>query len=163
MQANCGGIYGASRPAVRVQSQDPLIWSAYKTLPPNCEWKVGSATPIRHMSGTRQKTGQCSEGGAAKARKALFFFALEADFVRWVKARPADRNFGSQRSSAGLHASRDSLYRTVGGEKIAANRADSTERSAAAMSSPSREHPENRLHLFNHLPKIYAVSPESGR
>jgi hypothetical protein len=30
-----------------------------------------------------------------------------------VKARPADRNFGRKRSSASLHASRDSLYRTA--------------------------------------------------
>jgi len=30
-----------------------------------------------------------------------------------VKARPADRNFGRKRSPAGLHASRDSLYRTA--------------------------------------------------
>jgi hypothetical protein len=29
-----------------------------------------------------------------------------------VKARPADRNFRTERSAAGLHASRDSLYRT---------------------------------------------------
>jgi Domain of unknown function (DUF6431) len=32
-----------------------------------------------------------------------------------VKARPADRNFGRKRSPAGLHASRDSLYRTARG------------------------------------------------
>jgi hypothetical protein len=30
-----------------------------------------------------------------------------------VKARPADRNFRGERSAAGLHASRDSLYRTA--------------------------------------------------
>jgi hypothetical protein len=30
-----------------------------------------------------------------------------------VKARPADRNFRRERSTAGLHASRDSLYRTA--------------------------------------------------
>jgi hypothetical protein len=30
-----------------------------------------------------------------------------------VKARPADRNFGRKRSPAGLHASRDSFYRTA--------------------------------------------------
>ena len=30
-----------------------------------------------------------------------------------MKARPADRNFGRERSRAGLHASRDSLYRTA--------------------------------------------------
>jgi hypothetical protein len=34
-----------------------------------------------------------------------------------VKARPADRNFHRERSAAGLHASRDSLYRTAGGER----------------------------------------------
>jgi len=34
-----------------------------------------------------------------------------------VKARPADRYFGRKRSAAGLHASRDSLYRTAGGER----------------------------------------------
>ena len=30
-----------------------------------------------------------------------------------MKARPADRNFGRKRSPAGLHASRDSFYRTA--------------------------------------------------
>ena len=30
-----------------------------------------------------------------------------------MKARPADRNFGRERSPAGLHASRDSFYRTA--------------------------------------------------
>jgi hypothetical protein len=30
-----------------------------------------------------------------------------------VKARPADRDFSRERSAAGLHASRDSLYRTA--------------------------------------------------
>ena len=30
-----------------------------------------------------------------------------------MKARPADRNFGRGRSAAGLHASRDSFYRTA--------------------------------------------------
>ena len=34
-----------------------------------------------------------------------------------MKARPADRNFGRQRSVAGLHASRDSLYRTARDER----------------------------------------------
>jgi hypothetical protein len=34
-----------------------------------------------------------------------------------VKARPADRNLSRVRSPAGLHASRDSLYRTAGGER----------------------------------------------
>ena len=34
-----------------------------------------------------------------------------------MKARPADRNFGRERSPAGLHASRDSLYRTARGER----------------------------------------------
>ncbi len=34
-----------------------------------------------------------------------------------MKARPADRNFGRGRSPAGLHASRDSLYRTARGER----------------------------------------------
>ena len=34
-----------------------------------------------------------------------------------MKARPADRNFGRERSAAGLHASRDSLYRTARGER----------------------------------------------
>jgi hypothetical protein len=34
-----------------------------------------------------------------------------------VKARPADRNFGRERSAAGLHASRDSFYRTASGER----------------------------------------------
>ena len=34
-----------------------------------------------------------------------------------MRARPADRNFGSERSAAGLHASRDSLYRTARGGK----------------------------------------------
>ena len=31
-----------------------------------------------------------------------------------MKARPADRNFRRERSAAGLHTSRDSLYRTAG-------------------------------------------------
>ena len=34
-----------------------------------------------------------------------------------MKARPADRNLGRERSPAGLHASRDSLYRTARGER----------------------------------------------
>jgi hypothetical protein len=34
-----------------------------------------------------------------------------------VKARPADRNFSRERSAAGLHASRDSLYRTARRER----------------------------------------------
>jgi len=34
-----------------------------------------------------------------------------------VKARPADRNFSRRRSAAGLHASRDSLYRTARDER----------------------------------------------
>jgi Domain of unknown function (DUF6431) len=34
-----------------------------------------------------------------------------------VKARPADRNSSRRRSAAGLHASRDSLYRTARGER----------------------------------------------
>jgi len=34
-----------------------------------------------------------------------------------VKAQPADRNFGRERSAAGLHASRDSLYRTARDER----------------------------------------------
>ena len=34
-----------------------------------------------------------------------------------MKARPADRNFSRERSAAGLHASRDSLYRTARGER----------------------------------------------
>ena len=34
-----------------------------------------------------------------------------------MKARPADRNFRRERSAAGLHASRDSLYRTARGER----------------------------------------------
>ena len=34
-----------------------------------------------------------------------------------MKARPADRNFRGERSAAGLHASRDSLYRTARGER----------------------------------------------
>ena len=34
-----------------------------------------------------------------------------------MKARPADRNFSRERSAAGLHASRDSLYLTAGGER----------------------------------------------
>ena len=34
-----------------------------------------------------------------------------------MKARPADRNFGRERSPAGLHASRDSFYRTARGER----------------------------------------------
>jgi len=34
-----------------------------------------------------------------------------------VKARPADRNVGRGRSAAGLHASPDSLYRTVRSER----------------------------------------------
>jgi hypothetical protein len=34
-----------------------------------------------------------------------------------VKARPTDRNFRRVRSAAGLHASRDSLYRTARGER----------------------------------------------
>jgi hypothetical protein len=34
-----------------------------------------------------------------------------------VKARPGDRNFSRERSAAGLHASRDSLYRTARGQR----------------------------------------------
>ena len=34
-----------------------------------------------------------------------------------MKARPTDRNFSRVRSAAGLHASRDSLYRTARGER----------------------------------------------
>ena len=34
-----------------------------------------------------------------------------------MKARPADRNFRRARSAAGLHASRDSLYRTTKGQR----------------------------------------------
>ena len=34
-----------------------------------------------------------------------------------MKARPADRNFGRERSPAGLHASRDSFYRTARGKR----------------------------------------------
>ena len=34
-----------------------------------------------------------------------------------MKARPADRNFRRERSAAGLHASRDSLYRTARDER----------------------------------------------
>ena len=34
-----------------------------------------------------------------------------------MKARPADRNFARERSPAGLHASRDSLYRTARDER----------------------------------------------
>jgi len=34
-----------------------------------------------------------------------------------VKAQPADRNFHRARSAAGLHASRDSLYRTARGQR----------------------------------------------
>ena len=34
-----------------------------------------------------------------------------------MKARPADRNFSRERSAAGLHASRDYLYRTARGER----------------------------------------------
>ena len=34
-----------------------------------------------------------------------------------MKARPADRKLGRERSPAGLHASRDSLYRTARGER----------------------------------------------
>ena len=34
-----------------------------------------------------------------------------------MKARPADRNFRRERSAAGLHASRDSLYLTARGER----------------------------------------------
>ena len=34
-----------------------------------------------------------------------------------MKARPADRSFSRERSAAGLHASRDSLYRTARGER----------------------------------------------
>ena len=41
-----------------------------------------------------------------------------------MKARPADRNFGRERSAAGLHASRDSLYRTARGRKTTSTRGD---------------------------------------
>ena len=34
-----------------------------------------------------------------------------------MKARPADRNLAGNGRAAGLHASRDSLYRTAGGER----------------------------------------------
>ena len=34
-----------------------------------------------------------------------------------MKARPADRHFARDRSAAGLHASRDSVYRTARGER----------------------------------------------
>jgi hypothetical protein len=51
-------------------------------------------------------------------RKAVFFFlSFETYFTGRVKARPADRNFGRGRSAAGLHASRDSFYRTARGKR----------------------------------------------
>jgi len=42
-------------------------------------------------------------------------FSFETDLAGRVKARPADRKLDRERSPAGLHASRDSLYRTASG------------------------------------------------
>ena len=44
-------------------------------------------------------------------------FSFETDLAGRVKARPADRKLGRERSPAGLHASRDSLYRTARDER----------------------------------------------
>ena len=59
-------------------------------------------------------------------------FSFETDFAGRVKARPADRNFGRERSAAGLHASRDSLYRTARGGRQDRRRGDRDPADAAA-------------------------------
>ena len=58
-----------------------------------------------------------SAGGSRPPTESSILFSFETDFSRRVKARPADRNFGRERSAAGLHASRDSFYRTARGER----------------------------------------------
>jgi hypothetical protein len=55
-------------------------------------------------------------GGRGRQRKAVFSFRSTL-ICRRVKARPADRNLGKGRSAAGLHASRDSFYRTARGRR----------------------------------------------
>ena len=52
-----------------------------------------------------------------RATESSILFSFETDFAGRVKARPADRNLGRERSPAGLHASRDSLYLTARGER----------------------------------------------
>ena len=55
--------------------------------------------------------------GSPPPTESSILFSFETDFSRRVKARPADRNFGRERSAAGLHASRDSFYRTARSER----------------------------------------------
>jgi hypothetical protein len=55
------------------------------------------------------------EAGGCRRKAVFFFLSFETELTGRVKARPADRNFSRGRSAAGLHASRDSLYRTARG------------------------------------------------
>jgi len=49
--------------------------------------------------------------------RSCILFSFETELTGRVKARPADRNFSRERSAAGLHASRDSFYRTARGKR----------------------------------------------
>ena len=54
--------------------------------------------------------------GSRRALESSILFSFETDFTGRVKARPADRNLAGT-VSGGLHASRDSFYRTARGER----------------------------------------------
>jgi hypothetical protein len=47
-----------------------------------------------------------------RQRKAVFFFRSKLTLPEG-EGRAADQNLGRERSAAGLHASRDSFYRTA--------------------------------------------------
>src|ERR1017187_9054694 len=57
-------------------------------------------------------TGQCSECGSRPAIESSILFSFETDFTGRVKAGPQIGTW-QRRSVAGLHASRDSIYRTA--------------------------------------------------
>lgn len=82
-----------------------------------CKIEQQPFTPGWITSGLGKKTGQCSECGLTANFGKQYSFFVRNGFSRRVKARPADRNLGRERSPAGLHASRDSLYRTARGER----------------------------------------------
>jgi hypothetical protein len=79
------------------------------------------------------------EGLAANNAKQYSCFRSNRLYRR-VKARPADRNLGRERSPAGLHASRDSLYRTARGERQHRPGVDPIGSPAAAMSVLRKPH-----------------------
>ena len=74
-------------------------------------WQEVLRNATGDISGLGKITGQCLKGGRGERQKAVFLFSFETDLPEG-EGPAADRNFRRQRSAAGLHASRDSLYRT---------------------------------------------------